>query len=83
MGRVGCGDQGWIPGHHPEAMAVVRFKVMFLDQGDGGGKKKWMELGSRTNKTWVERNGKAQVQPAPTEGRLRQQQTQGQWGAGH
>lgn len=53
---VGCGGQAWILGHHFEAMAVVRFKVM--DQGDGGGNEKWMDLGSRINKTWVVRKGK-------------------------
>lgn len=76
MGRVGCGGQAWILGHHSEAMAVVQFKVM--DQGDGGGNEKWMDLGNRINETWVVRKGKkAHMEPAPTEGKLRQQQTRG------
>lgn len=39
-----------------------------MDQDDGGRNEKWMDLESRIKKTWVERKGTAQGQPAPTVG---------------
>lgn len=53
---------------------------MFLGQGDSGRNEKWMDMGSRINKTWVVRTGTAHIQPASPERTLRQQRTQGQWG---
>lgn len=51
---MGWRGQGRILGHF-EDMVVIQFKGMFLGQGDSGGNEKWMDMGSRINKTWVVR----------------------------